>query len=228
MSEPCKNCDGSGEEVVLVTHKWTGLKMTARVWCQCKKSRYVSDTYKELGSLGGDYMPLDKLDTRLVFDRNDLAAVPNFVMQASTKDTYKLHMKALLMTHWFTEPKPRILICDTITLLQSFFVEQNDGTSPRLSDVNEFDLVVLQLGTVQSNSKLSTVVAQVVQNRLNCKKPLWFFLPVANLSQCTQEITPDLLTLINEKFKSIVLASTDTNVTPKISKNKSSAANFNR
>jgi hypothetical protein len=228
MSEPCKKCDGTGETVVLVNHKWTGIKMTARVWCQCKKSRYVSDTYKELSSLGEEYMPVERLDQRLVFSRADLASVPNLVMQASTMDTYKLHLKALLMTHWFTEPKPNFLICDTITLLQSFFVEQNDGTSPRLSDVNNYDLVVLQLGTQQSNSKLGTVVAQVVHNRLNYKKPTWFYLPVDNLSQCTQEFSPDLLALINENFKSIMLAPTGMNVTPKISKNKSSAANFNR
>jgi hypothetical protein len=127
------------------------------------------------------------------------------------------------MRYRFQDPMPAMYACKAIDLLINFYVAQSDGIATSLNDTERFDLLVFTLGTQQKNDQLKTVVAEVVKNRLNARKPTWIFLPTPTLDGCVQEKSPELEELL-KLYKTVTIAGNGQG--PILTQAKKSAANF--
>ena len=195
MTEICPICKGEGKRILILKHHVTGGPYTAIDWCLCMKSRLISQApnYRILIGLGDEYMPLDKADSRLKFDQNNLPECPNLLISAETSyDSFCMNVKAVIMAHHFNYPAPLIHACDAMDILKNFYVEQDDKTCRSLADVNKYDLLVFTIGTDEKNLQLKTCIAQVVHNRTNIKKPTWIYIKKPTLTACIQEYSEDL------------------------------------
>ena len=108
------------------------------------------------------------------------------------------------MKYGFRTPAPLFLCCDSIEILKRFYVAQDDGSNPKLSDANKYDLVVIIIGTNEKNDQLKTCIAQVVYNRLSIKKPTWIYTRTP-YDRCIQEKSDDLGEYL-KRFERIELA----------------------
>jgi hypothetical protein len=95
------------------------------------------------------------------------------------------------MMHRFDRPI-KIRCCTSLDLLKDFYVQQGDGSSPQLADVDKYDLLVFTLDNREKNDQLKTCVAQVVYNRLTIGRPTWIYINQPTLSACTYEFSNDL------------------------------------
>jgi hypothetical protein len=227
MKEPCPYCHGAGKAIRVIENPTTGIKRTAIRWCICSKSKFVSENtdHKILAGLGEDYLPFEEVDKQLIFKPNDLAGSPNLIIEAGTDDaSFRYHLKGIIMKYGFADPAPLFLCCESIEILKRFYVAQGDGSSPQLTDVNKFDLLVMILGTNEKNDQLKTCVAQVIYNRISLRKPTWVFLRVP-YGNCIQEKSDDLEIYL-QRFERITLSNTNKAAPVKISKSKEAAENF--
>jgi len=194
----CPLCKGEGKRIVVITHKISGLKKTAVEWCLCKQSQFASadPNLGLLSWLQDQYLPYEEIDPQLKFNRNALSKSPNYLIAGTSFGSFCLHLKGVVMQQRALEPPPLIYAGRAIDVLHDFYVQQLDGTSPRLSETQKFDLMVFTLDTAEKNDKLKTVISQVVYTRKTTQKPTWIFLPYATLGQCTQEFSPELEQLL--------------------------------
>jgi len=225
MSEKCPLCKGEGKSIIILKHKLTGRPYTAIDWCACMKSRLVSQApnNKILIGLGDAYMPLDKIDPKLKFDPDNLGECPNYLVPNETSfETFCLNVKAIIMKYGFNYPAPSFYACDAIDILKKFYVQQDDKTSPSLSDTNKFDLLIFVLGTNEKNDPLKTCIAQVVYNRKMIKKPTWIYVKYPTLNSCVQEYSADLEGYL-ASYDRINLADVDGRVKTRHSQSKKAA-----
>lgn len=189
----CKICGGSRQTVAIETHPQTKLPYARTRPCICAVSELVSEECPLLGFLGDQYLPFNQIHKSLQFDPTKLGDCPNLLISGNY-DTLALNIKSIIMKHRFNDPKPLFLFCRAIDVLHDFYVQQNDGTSPHLSDTNKFALVVMSLDTQEKNDKLKTCIAQVVYMRLRSHRPTWVYLPEdrPSLVSCSQEFSEDL------------------------------------
>lgn len=128
------------------------------------------------------------------------------------------------MKYGFSAPAPLFLCCDAMEILKRFYVAQGDGSSPSLSDINKYDLLVVVLGTSEKNDQLKTCVSQVVYNRLSIKKPTWIYLRVP-YGLCIQEQSAELEEHM-KKFERVTLTNTHMQTPILNSKTKDLAEDF--
>jgi hypothetical protein len=205
MKTACPLCGGTGKKIVTIQHEATKKLKLAIQWCLCSKSKFVSENpgYRILAGLGGSYISLDSIDSQLKFDPDNLEKCPNLLIENTDDISFRFHVKGIIMKHGFTIPAPLFFCCDSIEILKKFYVAQDDGSSPSLSDINKFDLVVIILGTNEKNDQLKTCIAQVVYNRLCVRKPTWIYLRVP-IGNCVQERSEELEEYL-KRFQSITL-----------------------
>lgn len=174
----CSICNGAGMRYVLKMHKQLKRPITAVEWCLCMKSRFVSQdpNFRLLSALGNEYLPLDEIDSQLVFELGNPKISHNLIMSDTTYDSFLFHMKSFIIANKYAEPSANIYLCDSIDLLKNFYVSQDDGTCPGLRELNKFDLLIFTMGTDEKNDQLNTCVAQVVANRKNLRTPTWIYL----------------------------------------------------
>jgi len=223
MTDVCSICGGMGKTIVKAQHGQSGMTKTAIQWCICTKAHLISESpnFRLLASLGGSY-PL-KIHPELQFDPKKLQDSPNLLITGDF-DTFRLQVKGVIINYRFRDPSPSLYCCSAINILQTFYVQQEEGY--RLSDVEKFDLLVFTLGTREKNAQLNTVVSEVVYSRLKAKRPTWIYLPTENLADCVQEYSQELKEYL-EKYKRIKINSSGGVIQDKsISKNE--ATNFSR
>jgi len=234
----CPLCNGDGHRVVVTTHKVSGLKKTSSMLCLCTQSKLTSadPNLCLLKWLGDRYLPYDEIDNQLAYN-SDLSKSPNALIIGTSFGSFCLHVKSRLMQMRAMEPAPYIYACRGIDVLHDFYVQQNDGTSPRLSETEKFDLMVFTLDTEEKNDKLKTVIAQVVYTRRTIMKPTWIYMPKPALSQCTQEYSQELDQLLEvpdekswtpQHYRRMVLADKDGRIGVRQTEAKKAAANFVR
>jgi hypothetical protein len=187
------------------------------------KSRFVSDQaeYKILMWLQTHYMPMDQIDTQLILDTENLNKSPNLLIKSPDYETFCLNIKGVIMQRRFQSPAPLIYCCRSIDLVHNFYVQQEDGSSPHLSEVEKYDLIIFTLDTEERNLKLSSCVAQVVYTRKIIRRPTWIYYSKPSLSDC-QEYSSELASLLKEGYKEVVLKGNG-----KANNTKQSAASFN-
>ena len=212
VAGPCKMCGGEGKKTVVVIHKFTGLKKLAIEWCLCTKSKIVSGapSTKLLVGLGDSYLDPGEVDQQLYFvwppsPDNSLLS-PNLLIANMRFESFCYHVKGFVMRYRFMDPAPMIYACTAIDVLKDFYVAQNDGSSRSLSDLNQYDLVVIALGTQEKNDQLKTCLAQVVHSRVAMHKPTWIYLPYPTLETCKQDYSEELKEqLMSDAFKKVTL-----------------------
>jgi len=197
----CPLCNGSGREFVKGIHPITKMEKLDVKWCLCKKSAYISYKYPLLAMLGDVYMPLDKVDKNLVFLRNDLAKSPNLLIKGTPFWTFCHHIKSTFMKYHFMAPEPSMTVIKAYDILKKYYVEQVDGTSPQLADLNRFDLLVFTLDTKQKNDKLNTCIHEVIYNRLCACIPTWIYLPNGMSFENTREYSDELKAILKPDSK---------------------------
>lgn len=203
MDDICPLCGGIGRTIVKSIHAQSGITKTSVQWCLCMKSYLVSKSpnFLLLSSLGGEYP--NKINPQLKFTPEDIKNSPNILIRGNF-DEFRLQVKGVIMNYRFRDPPSNLYCCSAITLLQKFYVEQEEGHC--LADLDKFDLLIFSLGTKEKNSQLNTVVSQAVYSRLKNKRPTWIYLPYNNLTECVQEYSQDLDSYLKE-YKNILLGS---------------------
>lgn len=227
----CPLCNGAEKKVVIVRHAQTQQLKTSVEWCICMKSRYVSESpgNEMLKWLGDTYLPLEKIDKELKFYPSNLSVSPNFLIQDTDFETFCLCIKSTIIRYHFRDPIPLIYCCKAIDILKKFYVQQSDGTSPTLSDMNKFDLLIFTLDTKEKNDQLGTCVAQVIYNRDCICKPTWIYLPEGVILQSVREYSDELRTYLeSEKYKYIVLTKKNIRIKTIATKAKIKAESFGR
>jgi hypothetical protein len=220
----CPLCDGAGEHLVVVEDPKTGRKRINSEYCLCKKSEFVSDQFSLLNFLGGDYLPLEKVNPKLKFYPYKLNESPNYIIM-SDFTTFCYHVKSVIMQYRFITPAPHIYLCRAIDILQKFHVPQEDGITPHISATNKFDLFIFTCDTYESNQKLDGVIAQVVNNRCG-RNPTWIHITRA-FENCKYEYSAELSEMIKD-YKRVALDPLgDKIIVKSTSKNQFDAANFN-
>jgi len=239
MSKDCELCGGSGSRIVIINDKWTGRKKTATLECLCSKSAFISECveFPTLSWLGDAYLPPSKIDPDLVFDPKNLAESPNYIFYGADYYDFCLHVKSVIIRHRTKIDYPAMRCCSSISILTDFFVKQSDGTSRKLEEVNNFDLLVMTLDTQQKNDALKTVVAQVVYSRLRKRVPTWLYVPTPTLTEVNLEYSDELMKYLEEKevgtdvrrfTKKKLIPIAGVNVEKKQSVSQQTAANYGR
>lgn len=193
MGDVCSICKGEGKRIVFIKERMK----TITEWCICFKSKYISQMYSMLEPLRGNYLPFDKIDSKLVFKPNELSKSPNIFIVDTDLTTFLLNIKSVIIKYRFTNNPSSIYLCKSIEILKKFYVQQNDGTSPSLSDLDKYDLVIFTLDTKEKNDQLKTCVTQVVYNRLCITKPTWVYLPKSTPLETTREYTEELKSFLD-------------------------------
>jgi hypothetical protein len=183
----------------------------------------VSNENRLLSSWGGSYLPFNRMDSKLEYDPTKRVGNRSYVITGDY-DTFCLNVKSLLMMHRFDDPKPKIMFCRAIDILHKFYVKQSDGTSPHISDTDEFSLIIACLDTQEKNDQLKTVLSQVAHTRNRDKKPVWFFIPPDRkvLSNCPQEYSPELEKLI-KGYKAVEIAALASKKSQVVTKDEASS-----
>jgi hypothetical protein len=201
----CSICKGTRQQTGVKTHSQSNKVITVSVPCICFVSKLVSEENKLLQHIGEQYMDLDKIDPNLVFIPDDLPKSPNLLIQGRGKlsdDTFLLSVKSILIKYRFDPLKPKILFSRSIDIVHDYHVQQDDGTSLHLSSLSIFDLIILKFGTQEINKALAPCLAQLVQNRLEEKRPTWIYYPDVYLVK--REESPELNQML-ERFKKVGL-----------------------
>jgi len=188
----CPICKGEGKELVAELNPHTKKEVPVVKWCLCWKSKAVSSENDMLRWMGDTYLPLKEIDEGFRFLPQKLMRSPNLLIQNTNFESFCLHVKSFIMVYRFVDPIPAIFLCKAIDILKKFYVKQEDGTSPRLLDLNKYDLLIFTLDTYQKNDQIGTCIAEVVHNRLCVCKPTWIYLPKGVPLDNTLE-TSDLL-----------------------------------
>ena len=237
MGENCKICGGSGELPVKMKNKYTGKYYLGYDKCLCTRSSLVSGEYDLLRCMGKDYLEFDEINPALQFDpetwepsnKNTIAleispnGIPNYIIEGEHM-TFCANMKSFIMKHRFAENAMKIFCESSIKVVHNFHVQQNDGSSPHLSALNNYALVILIFDNEEKNNALKACISQVVAMRLWHKKPTWIYLKKP-LNVCT-EYDGTLLDEYLKKFVSInILSNWEGKVTQKITKSQQNAAN---
>lgn len=211
MITPCPICNGLGKTTIVVKHHQTNKSRITTEWCNCVKSRFISDQedYRIVSWLQGNYISPDQIDPKMNFNPGNLNNSPNLLIKADEYQTFCLHLKAMLMVARFKDPIPFIYCCRSIDLVHNFYVQQVDGLSPHLSETEKFDLLVFTLDTEEKNQKLPSCVAQVVYSRMSIKKPTWIYYSKSSLSLC-QEFSNELQVML-ENFTKVNLVALNSN-----------------
>jgi len=196
----CPICNGAGKRIVVRKHVILDIPVTHVEWCNCMKSKFISQApnLKLLGWLGDTYATDINKELELT---PELDKSPNIILKG-TYETFCLQVKGFILNYWFKDNAPTFYACRSIELLQSFFVQQSDGTSPKLGDLDQYDLLIFMLGTVEHNSRLAGCVSQVTYNRRCIRKPTWIYLPKP-LQQC-QEYSSELEDTLKD-YKTVAL-----------------------
>jgi hypothetical protein len=179
------------------------------VSCVCLSSKTISLENRLLGHLENVFIHPDKRDPQLVFNYENLAMSPNFII-TGVYDNFALQIKSLMMENRFLNPKPRILFSRSIDIVHTFHVPSPDSDAPHLSAMSVYDLVVIVFGTVEKNQALAPCMSQVILSRKDERKPTWIYLPENRntLSACEQEKSADLdKILVEPYFKNIEIKS---------------------
>jgi hypothetical protein len=172
-------------------------------------SKAISAEYKLLSYLGEQYVPPDKIDARLNFNSENLVANPNLKLYGDPDSVY-LQIKALLMRHRFDQ-NTKIYLMKSINIVHDFHVQQANGDVPQhISFLTNYSLLIIVVGTMERNEALAPCLAQVINNRMEAKKPTWVYIPPMATGMdgtiITQEKSPDVAQILNE-FDSVVLGS---------------------
>ena len=187
----CEFCDGSGERLIAVKNPLTNRKKLVSELCICRRSQFISDRFPVLGFLEDEYMPMDKLDKRLSINRKELKKSPNLIIRCSDYREFYMHIKSFIMKGRFVKPPLEIFCGKSIEVLQRFYLPQKDGFTDHLSATMNYDLMVIELGTMEKNNQLNTCIAEVVNMRKH-RKPIWFYLTRQSLDACKQEYSAEL------------------------------------
>jgi hypothetical protein len=201
----CEICSGTGYQRAIKTHAQSNKQIIVSVPCECFISKLVSEENKLLQHLGGQYLDLKRINPELIFTPEKLSESPNIHIQGRgtlSDDTFLLTIKSILIKHRFDTVKPRILFCRSIDIVQEYHVQQEDGTSLHLSSLSVFDLIILKFGTHEMNKALAPCLAQLVQNRVEEKRPIWIYYP--DIYTIKREQSQELDRLL-EKFKKVEL-----------------------
>ena len=197
MSNICPLCKGEGKRIIVVRNVQTKRMKTITEWCLCVKSEYISKSYEILEPFGKIYLPLEKIDQRLILNYKELSASLNFYITNTSMDTFLLHVKSVIIKYRFINNPPSIYLCRAINILKKFFVKQEDGSSPQLSNLNRYDLLIFTLDTKEKNDQIGTCVSQVVYNRYCASKPTWIYLPEFDSLETTREYSEELKSFVN-------------------------------
>lgn len=228
MSDVCPLCDGVGERLVrrkLPNGMYKPQPDTEI--CMCRKAEFVAAESRMLDSIEG-WLRLEEIDSQLKFEPAKLSRSPNYFITKTDFDTFGINAKSVMMHYRFKDPPHSIMCCNSIDILHKFYVKQNDGTSPTLSETEKYDLLIIMLGTMQKNDQLKTCVAEVVQQRLR-RKPTWLFMPdnFATLEACKFEYSPELESMMKKpNYVTVNLKPKDVGTRKTITASSSNAANF--
>jgi hypothetical protein len=229
----CQICGGSGRKFVKVTDPITKRQKMNVDWCLCKKSECISSEYLLLKMMGGAYLPLEEIDKRLIFLPNNLVKSPNLLIQDTDFQTFCLHIKSVIIKHYFLDPAPLICFCKAFDILKNYYVEQNDRSNPQIADLNKYQLLIFTLDTKQKNDQLSTCVHEIVHLRMCACLPTWIYLPKGILLDNTWENSDELKAILrpdsdekDDKYKKIKLAEKTQDVKSVINQVKRNAESF--
>jgi hypothetical protein len=208
VAPKCPYCNGSGRNLALTIHEFTKKKKILSIPCVCFTSTTVSAEYKLLKHLGGQYMHPDKLSPELSVDFDDPSNSENLLLTGNY-DALILSVKALIMKYRFDPRSPRILFSRSIDIIHDFHVPQDDGIAPHLSSTSSYALAIVIFGTIEKNQALAPCMAQLVQNRLEERKPLWIYFPetMPALTPSNQEYSPEVAVLLDKYFKRLTVSS---------------------
>ena len=207
----CKYCNGTEKRDGVKTHLQSNKLISVSVPCWCFISKVVSEENKLLAYIGEQYSKNEndgspRFNPDLVFVYDDLKKSPNLLVQGRGRladDVFLLNVKSVMMKYRFGQVKPRILFSRAIDIVHDYHVQQDDGTSLHLSSLSVFDLVILKFGTQENNKALAPCLTQLIQNRLEEKKPTWIYYP--DVFTVKKEITPELEQML-ERYKKVDLA----------------------
>jgi len=201
----CPVCNGTQKRVGITARGQSNKLITVTIPCWCFVSKLVSDENKLLRYIGEQFMDLDSVDKNFVFFPENLSKTTNLIIQGVGKlsdDTFLLMMKSVMMKYRFHELKPRILLTRSIDIFHDYHVQQDDGTSLHLSSLSIYDLIIVKFGTQEMNKALAPCLAQLVQNRLEEKKPIWIYHP--EIYTVKKEYSAELEKML-DRFKKIEL-----------------------
>ena len=195
-------------------------------WCVCMKAKFVSESPDNtiLSNFEADVVPFNKINPQLIFHPEDLSQSPNLLIQGDY-NTFCNHLRSIIIRYRYADPSSFIYCCNSIDILQRFYVQQSDGSSPGLSEAEKFDLLVICFGALQKNDQLKTCMAEVVYSRRKKRKPVWIFQPFQSMEQCTYEKSPELDEQLRE-FVSVTVADENVKVS-RVTKVNNNASNFN-
>jgi hypothetical protein len=222
----CKFCGGSGKAMAVITHSFTNKKKIISIPCICFISTLVSTENKLLKHLGEQYMHPDQLDPQLVVNFDNLPENNNYILTGSY-DALLMAVKAIIIEHRFDPRNIRILFSRSIDIVHDFHVPQDDGIAPHLSSMSNYDLIITVFGTIEKNQALGPCMAQLVQNRLEEKMPIWIYFPetMPVLTPSNQEFSPELAVLLEKNFKKLTISS-DVKIKQNQSASKQSVKRF--
>jgi hypothetical protein len=200
----CPLCKGSKQMLAIGKHVYTDIMKTFSVPCMCYISTTVSSQYKLLKHLGDQYMHPDKLSPQLSPDFKNLSDNENFILTGNY-DALLIVIKALIMKHRFELNPPSILFSRSIDIVHDYHVPQDDGSSLHLSATSRFDLAVIVFGSNERNQAIAPCMAQLVQTRIEEKKPTWIYFPesMPALTPNSQEYSAELAQVLDKKFRRI-------------------------
>lgn len=226
----CEICGGAEHITSIVIHPYTKLEKLVSSPCVCYVSRVVSNEYKLLRHLGDQFMPPEEIPEKFRIDLSDLSKNDNLSISGD-RDTFVLMVKGLIMTHRFEYNKPRILFSRSIDIVHDFYVPREDGVSLHLSATSLNDLVILEFGTNEKNVAIAPCMSQLVQTRLDEKKPTWIYFPptMPVLSVNGREFSAELVESLDKFFKNVEITSAGLTLKKAVkSASKRSAASFGK
>ena len=228
MNKTCPYCKGEGKTVVVVPHPFIENKFkTAIKWCVCMMAKFVSESPENtiLSNFEGDIVPFNKIESHLILKPEDLAGSPNLLIRGDY-DTFCNHLRSIIIKYRYADPPSSIYCCNSIDILQRFYVAQGDKTCPGLSETAKYDLLVMCLGALAKNDQLNTCVAEVVYLRKKKKKPVWIFLPYPTMELCKYEKSPELEEILKE-YDPVTIVDERARVN-RVTKVNNNASNFNK
>jgi hypothetical protein len=221
----CPYCKGEGKTVVVVPHPFIKDRFkTVIKWCVCMKAKFVAESPENtiLSNLEGDIVL--KINKELVFIPDDLGHSPNLLIKGDY-NTFCNHLRSVIIKYRYADPSSSIYCCNSIDILQRFYVAQSDKTCPGLSETEKYDLLVICLGALEKNDQLNTCVAEVTYARKKKRKPVWIFMPYQTLELCKYEKSPELEELLKE-YEPVVIVDEKIKVN-RDTKVNNNASNFN-
>lgn len=151
--------------------------------CICVMNKFISEKFEQLGSLP-DALPKDSIKAAKRYAADTYKTTPEKDRVASKRFKHRNLIFTGSENHFFYILKSYFLFfykyhkfefLDGLQVVQKYYVEQANGESRSLYDLNDFDLLVLSFTSKPTNKAMEDCVLEVVKNRSNLGKATWIY-----------------------------------------------------